>query len=81
MIYQIIVCCLSLCPSTGEDFVLRQLRPIGGNTQIYLLGWSTNQTLPYHYEEGSGLHIQVPNITYGMLKHAWTFVLLFVDIP
>ena len=66
---------------TGEDFVLRQLRPQGNSTEIYLLGWSTNQTLSYHYEKGSGLYIQVPNTTYGMLEHAWTFLLVFVDIP
>ena len=66
---------------TGEDFVLRQLQPIANNTEIYLLGWSTNQTLSYHYEEGNGLHIKIPNIAYGVLKHAWTFVLIFVDVP
>ena len=67
--------------STGEDFVLRQLRPIANNTEISLLGWSENQTLSYRYEEGVGLHIQVPNITYGVLEHAWTFALIFVDVP
>ena len=65
----------------GEDFVLRQLQPIANNTEIYLLGWSTNQTLSYRYEEGSGLQIKIPNIAYGLLKHAWTFVLSFVDVP
>ena len=61
--------------------MLKQLCPIASNTKIYLLGWSANQTLSYHYEQGSGLHIHVPNVPYGALKHAWTFVLLFVDVP
>ena len=66
---------------TGEDFVLRQLRPTDSVAEIYLLGWSADQTLPHHYEEGTGLHIRISNVTYGMLEHAWTFVLLFVDVP
>ena len=67
--------------STGEEFTLHQLQS-NSNTQISLLGYSQpNQTLPFRYEAGVGLHIQVPNITYGVLRHAWTFRLIFVDVP
>ena len=64
--------------STGEEFALLQLKP-NSNTQVSLLGYS--QTLPFRYEDGAGLLIQVPNITYGVLEHAWTFRLIFVDVP
>jgi hypothetical protein len=67
--------------SAGEEFPLLQLKP-NSNTQISLLGYSQpNQTLPFRYEPGAGLLIQVPNITYGVLEHAWTFRLIFVDVP
>ena len=65
----------------GEDFILKQIEPTG-NTVVSLLGWSQgDKSLTFHYEKGVGLHIQVPNITYGVLKHAWTFVLMYVDVP
>ena len=65
----------------GEDFLLRQIEPTG-NTVVSLLGWEQDsQKITYKYEKGVGLHIQVPNVTYGALDHAWTFMLMYVDIP